>query len=842
MRERPSPRVPLSFLFARDSARWAAAFLATLGLTSAGIALGATSATPFQLAYMYGTSGAAGGGTAINLVGNQFTPGATATIGGVGVGTIVTSSTRIGVTSPSLTAGALYDVIVDNGGPSGVLPKGWFADFTDVPQASAFHAPVETIIRDGITSGCGGGNYCPSSPVTRGQMAVFLLRAEHGSGYVPPTATGTVFADVQQNTTFADWIEQLYAEGITGGCLGGTPPSYCPTASVTRGQMAVFLLKIYHGNGYAPPTATGVFSDVPTSLPLAPWIEELARLYVTSGCGGTSYCPNNPVTRGQMAVFLAKTFHRPEAERFLEQATWGPKDSEISGLLGVGNLGWLASQYSLTPSPYPALPLVPDTEPAGCDVFCHRDNYTTFPNHTTFFKNALYNPDQLRQRMFFALHKLDVISTNAIARPSQMAPYLNLLVTKAFGNYRDILYGITLNPAMGAYLNMNTSTKTNPNENYSREIMQLFSIGTDLLNQDGTTQNDGITGQPLPSYDQSVIDQLKLVFTGWYIPNTTVTLLGATDDTGDYLNPMPIHKNGANLEDRHDQTAKNIFLGFLPNQNGDGAVTVIPAGQPADQDLNMAIDALFNHPNIGPYLARELIHSLVTSNPSPAYIERVAGFYNDNGAGVRGSLWAMAKAVLLDSEARTAPSDPTYGKLKEPALYINNILRAFNAMSANGAAQSDGYLNGCSNCSRDMGEEIFRPNTVFSYFSQDYFAPPASAGLLGPEFGIMDASTSLKRANFSNTIVFSNFPVNCGTSCNTPNGTSINLIELQQLAPNPTNLVDRLNRLMMHGTMSDDMKNSIVTAVSAVSSSNSLLRARQALYLVATASQYQVQR
>jgi len=181
MRERPSPRTPISFFFARDTALRAAAFLATLGLASAGIALGATdapSATPFQLAYMYGTSGPAGGGTAINLVGNQFASGATVTIGGQNVGATVTSSTRIGVTSPALSPGALYDVIVTSGN-SGVLPKGWFADFGDVAGSSPFHAPVETIIRDGITSGCGGGNYCPSSSVTRAQMAVFLLRAEH---------------------------------------------------------------------------------------------------------------------------------------------------------------------------------------------------------------------------------------------------------------------------------------------------------------------------------------------------------------------------------------------------------------------------------------------------------------------------------------------------------------------------------------------------------------------------------------------------------------------------------------------------------------------------------------
>ena len=846
MRERPSFRPTLSSV-ARGAARGATAVLATLGLWSGGIALGTPTSTPFQLAYASGTSGPASGGTPVNLVGNQFVPGASVTIGGSNVGAVVNSSTLIKVTSPGLAAGALYDIVVNNSGPAAVLPKGWFSDFADVAQANPFHAPVETIIRDGITSGCGGGNYCPSSPVTRAQMAVFLLRAEHGSAYVPPPATGTVFGDVHQGDFAADWIEQLYTEGITGGCQAGTPPNYCPSSSVTRGQMAAFLLKIYHGSGYAPPAATGVFSDVPISLPLAPWIEELSRLSVTSGCGGSLYCPNNAVTRGQMAVFLSKTFHRTDAARFLEQASWGPKDSEISNVLGVGYLPWLASQYSLPASIYPPQNLVPNSTPDGCGdgtaaspPNCRRDNYSTFPLYTTFFKNALYQPDQLRQRVSFALHKLDVVSTNAITRPSQVIPYLNILVNNAFGSYHDILSDLTLIPAMGDYLNMDTSTKNNPNENYAREIMQLFSIGTVLLNQDGSTQNDGISGEPLPSYDQSVIDNMKLVFTGWKIPNVTVPpLAGDSGETaGDYLNPMTLQSSN------HSTLEKDLFVGFLPNLDGLGSVTVIPAGQTGDQDLPMAMDALFNHPNLGPYVSRELIHSLVTSNPSPAYIERVAGFFNDNGAGTRGSLWAVVKAILLDPEARNAPSDVNYGKLKEPALYELGVLRAFNAQSANRSTQSDGALSTCGNCTRDQGQEIFKPNTVFSYFPQDYPAPPASAGLFGPEFGIMDASTSLKRANFMNTIVFSSVAVSCSTtSCYTPSGTSIDLTELQQLAPNSANLVDRLNRLLMHGTMSDDMRSSIVTAVEAVSpSTDTLKRARQALYLVATSSQYQVQR
>jgi hypothetical protein len=171
---------------------------------------------------------------------------------------------------PARGAGYLYDIAVDNPGTgTAILPGAWFADFLDVPQASAFHTPVETMVRDGITSGCGGGNFCPSASITRAQMAVFLLRAGHGSGYVPPPASGTIFSDVAASDFAADWIEELYAEGITGGCATG-PLRYCPNNPITRGQMAAFLLKVYHGTSYAPPPAQGVFSDVAITLPLAP--------------------------------------------------------------------------------------------------------------------------------------------------------------------------------------------------------------------------------------------------------------------------------------------------------------------------------------------------------------------------------------------------------------------------------------------------------------------------------------------------------------------------------------------------------------------------------------------
>jgi hypothetical protein len=180
-------------------------------------------------------------------------------------------------------------------------------DFLDVPPADPFHDFVNTVARNGITAGCGGGNYCPGAAVTRAQMAVFLLKSEHGSSYVPPACTG-VFADVACPGGFAvDWIEQLHGEGVTGGCGGG---DYCPDSPVTRAQMAVFLLKTHLGSSYTPPGATGIFGDVPVGSFAADWIEDLYHRSITGGCSSSPllYCPDNPNTRGQMTTFLTKTF------------------------------------------------------------------------------------------------------------------------------------------------------------------------------------------------------------------------------------------------------------------------------------------------------------------------------------------------------------------------------------------------------------------------------------------------------------------------------------------------------------------------------------------------------
>jgi hypothetical protein len=212
--------------------------------------------------------------------------------------------------SPALAAGTVNDVVVSNtdgtgGALGGTLGKGWVSDFLDVDGNQQFYVFVTRLVSNGITAGVGGGLYGVDAPTLRQQMAVFILKAEHGLCYAPPACSG-VFPDVPCSSNFAPWIEQMAAEGITGGCGGG---NFCPTNPVRRDQMAVFLLKGEHGSSYAPPDCAGTFGDVPCPSTFANWIEQLAAEQITGGCGGGNYCPQSNNTRGQMAVFITKTFH-----------------------------------------------------------------------------------------------------------------------------------------------------------------------------------------------------------------------------------------------------------------------------------------------------------------------------------------------------------------------------------------------------------------------------------------------------------------------------------------------------------------------------------------------------
>jgi uncharacterized repeat protein (TIGR03803 family) len=255
-------------------------------------------------------SGPAAGGTDVTVTGSGFQNQATVALSGsMATNVDRVDASTITATTPNLAPGLLHDLAVVNPDDTiGFLERAWLADFLDVPQSDSFHDFVEAIVRAGITAGCGGGNYCRNNPVTRAQMAVFILKAKHGQFYLPPDCT-QVFDDVPCPSQFADWIEQLFTEGITGGCGGN---NYCPNNAVTRAQMSAFLLKGKFGSSHVPPACTPVFNDVACpGHPFADWIGELVSLNITAGCGGGNYCPSFPNTRGQMAVFLTKTFLVP---------------------------------------------------------------------------------------------------------------------------------------------------------------------------------------------------------------------------------------------------------------------------------------------------------------------------------------------------------------------------------------------------------------------------------------------------------------------------------------------------------------------------------------------------
>ncbi len=518
--------------------------------------------------------------------------------------------------------------------------------------------------------------------------------------------------------------------------------------------------------------------------------------------------------------------------RFLEQTTWGPTPAEVARVKVIGFNAYLNEQFNLAASSYPTLPLMPTDTGTGCPqtdqtqrTVCQRDNYSMYPLQLKLFTNAMYGPDQLRQRVAFALHKIIVVSGRDTQQPSWMASYLQAIDRDAFGNFRQLLQDITLNPTMGEYLDMRGNTKTAPNENYAREILQLFSVGLDQLSPDGTPVLDA-QGNRIPTYDQTTITTFARVFTGWNLAAAKTTVINGTPlQVPNYQDPMVV----AN-ENNHDKNPK-VLLQY------NGAISGLPGGQVSAQDLSAALDNIFNHPNVGPFIGKALIQQLVTSNPSPAYVARITAVFNNNGQGVRGDLKAVVRAILLDPEARgDAKTDPNYGRLREPIQLITNMLRAYDAKSFDRAANSDGYL---SPNAVTLDEDPLRPPTVFSYFPADYNVP--GTDLTGPEFGILSATTSLRRANFISTILYVGIARSADTvNGNAPQGTKIDVAAMQALAGNPQQLVSALNAQLMHGTMSAAMNASIVQALASVT--DPLKRTRMAIYLVATSSQYQVER
>ena len=530
-----------------------------------------------------------------------------------------------------------------------------------------------------------------------------------------------------------------------------------------------------------------------------------------------------------------------DAVRFLEQSTFGPTPELLARVRQVGFEAFLDEQLAAPISDYPELPFWPQTRPTSCTGDCQRDNYTYYQLQRHFFTNALYGQDQLRQRVAFSLGQILVTSQVDVPLPSWMRGYQQLLYRSAFGNFRQLLYDVTLNPTMGRFLDMlnnRCQTRTppdisicrnglnaQPNENYAREILQLFSIGTFLLNQDGTRQLDA-NGNPIPTYDQKIVEEFARVFTGWILGPALPGPSGIGGTVPNYRDPMRERVSGG-FEDYHDRGPKTLLNGLQ-----------LPGGQSQAVELGAAIDNIAFDPNVAPFISKQLIQHLVTSNPSPAYVARITSVFASNSNSPT-QLYDVVRAILLDPEARgdfiDPATQPNYGKLREPVQFITNLLRAFNATS-------DGVLNslnvgGSSIGSADMSQDVFNAPSVFSFYPPTARVPGENA--LGPQFALFSSLTSLRRANFANRVVFSTIPA---APPNRPTGTSIDLSAWDPLANNPAQLIEALNELLLHGAMSAEMRESVRVAVESIPASNARLRVRTALYLIATSSQYQVQR
>jgi uncharacterized protein (DUF1800 family) len=553
-----------------------------------------------------------------------------------------------------------------------------------------------------------------------------------------------------------------------------------------------------------------------------------------SGAGPTP-APQTPPPVNAPLDSYAGPASSADTVRMLEQAAFGPTRTELPRVQALGFRAYLNEQFATPVSGYPTALLYPSDDMVGCPGTgpnrdaCLRDNYSMYPLQVRFFKNALSGNDQLRQRVSFALHQIFVASGRVVYEPSWMTGYLQTFDRNAFGNFRQLLSEITLNPAMGHYLNMVNNSQISPNENYAREVLQLFSVGPTLLNVDGSAQVDA-QGKPVPTYDQVTITAFARVFTGWTFPAQKIWGIDNQTNVVNYIDPMVVTNN----QNVHDMDSKTLLRGV-----------VLPPGQTAQQDLNAAIDNIFNHPNVGPFIAKRLIRSLVTSNPTSAYVQRVAVTFNNNCAGLypenpcsgeRGSLKAVVRAMLLDPEARgDVKTDPDYGKLREPVLFMIELCRA---ISDNPAFPDGTYF---PDQAPRLDQDLFRPSSVFGYFPSEYGVP--GTALVGPEFGGLSVAATVTRINVAYSFLYRRRDIPFGGS-SFSNGNT--LYTLRFLADDPPQMAEVINTVMLHGTMTDALRQNLLQAVQGVpvvaDAEYRWHRWAMALSIVSASPQYQIQR
>jgi uncharacterized protein (DUF1800 family) len=523
---------------------------------------------------------------------------------------------------------------------------------------------------------------------------------------------------------------------------------------------------------------------------------------------------------------------RADAFRFLNQATFGATEADAQAVISMGYAAWIDQQLQRPASlELPHVQAAFASYPPGADFTrLHEDRIDIW------LRNALDAPDQLRQRVAFALSEIMVISqlSPLVGYPWGSASYYDMLAQNAFGSFRVLMEDVTLHPAMGVYLSMLGNQKPDaarnirPDENYARELMQLFTIGLVELELDGSIRRDG-QGNPIPTYDQQVIEGFAHVYTGWNFAGAPSFEL-ARPNIQNQAMPMQAYA------EQHDTGMKRV-LGY-PG----AAFTQIPAGQTPQQDLDDALDNIFRHPNVAPFISRQLIQRLVTSNPSPQYVERVARVFENDGAGRRGELGAVVKAILLDTEARAAPAAATAGRLDEPLLRLTRIWRAY------GARSQSGKLN-VQNIPGFIGQGPLQAPSVFNFFSP-FYAPPGEIldqGLVAPEAQLATEYLTSLLTNyfFILSFCYNTAPVQGCPAVPPALAPDLVVIDTgpeRAVAADSAALVQRIADRLAGGSISPALRNEARAMVDRVPASEVALRVAEALYLISTAPELALQR